>query len=331
MKPTWTTRRGERVFGTEIDASQIGKWEPTVTQVRDVVLARLITGPDFAQMPLLPEAKMFAPTQREVELVNELSHEAVTAGRMIDFGLLPNEVIKLGGNRGGPVWQQGGLGQPFSDPWMLYHTWEGGVAVYMVNPYENGDAEVAELQPVIAGGERMLILQDRGKFMRESGTAMQPKKYYCSVAPAQIRFIDHPKLQAEANNGGTPSSAAAGNIGDPLMAALMILNTRNVTRETVMVGARLQVARRRSGKLPIPPYDRVDTTQYVTAILARGHRARGADKGGTHSSPIPHLRMGHPRQYATGRSIFIRDTLVNVTDEQRAAFQRTRSHYTVQQ
>jgi hypothetical protein len=39
--------------------------------------------------------------------------------------------------------------------------------------------------------------------------------------------------------------------------------------------------------------------------------------------------MGHPRNYATGRSIWIADTLVNATEEQRAGFKANRSHYEV--
>jgi hypothetical protein len=39
--------------------------------------------------------------------------------------------------------------------------------------------------------------------------------------------------------------------------------------------------------------------------------------------------MGHPRHYATGRSIWIADTLVNATEEQRRSFKSNRSHYAV--
>jgi hypothetical protein len=314
--------------GIEADATAIGEWRPTPSQVRDVILDFLVTGPDFSEsLPLEPLAKEFAPTQREVEVTSELCHEAVTAGRMIDFGDLPNDALKLGGSRGGPLFNQSALGQPFQDPWVLYHTWEKAVAIYLVNPMANGDAEVCELQPVLLGGRRILMIADRGIFCRpQPGDAMPTHKYKAIVAPSMLRFLLEP-YGAEFNNGGSPESAAAGNIGDPLMTALLILNTRGVDRETIACPPKLAKARLKSGKRPIPPFDRVNTQPYVTALLAR-RSSGGEDRGGHHASPTPHIRRGHPRVYATGRSIFIRDTLVGVPDDQRASFKSQRSHYT---
>ena len=71
---------------------------------------------------------------------------------------------------------------------------------------------------------------------------------------------------------------------------------------------------------------------YVTAIQARGARRDTSESlGGHHRSPIPHIRMGHPREYASGKSIFIADTLVNVPPELRQGFKGRRSHYRVPQ
>ncbi|HEY2617480.1 MAG TPA: hypothetical protein VGI78_09105, partial [Acetobacteraceae bacterium] len=154
--------------------------------------------------------------------------------------------------------------------------------------------------------------------------------YHALPAPYALRFITDQVARAQINDGGTPGSAAAANVGDPLMTALLILNTRGVERETIAASEKLQKARRKSGKLPIPSYQRVNAAPYVTAIQMRGKaRARGEDQGGTHASPVPHLRIGHPRTYADGHVTFIRDTLVNVEASQRAEFLRTRSHYTV--
>jgi hypothetical protein len=56
---------------------------------------------------------------------------------------------------------------------------------------------------------------------------------------------------------------------------------------------------------------------------------------------MPHLRRGHLRTYASGVQTFVRDTIVNVTDAERADFrarQRAdsaslgqRSHYVVKE
>jgi hypothetical protein len=324
-------RDGKMIAAAEADMTEVAVWNPTVQQVRDVVLHWGIAGPDFTQvMDLLPDAKQYVPTQAEVERVSEMAHDAVTAGRVIDFGYLPNDVLKYGGNRGGNLWQQGAIGMPFDQPWMLLHSWEGGVCVYLINPRDDG-AEACELQPAKVGSMLSLLISDRGMFFSEHDQVAT--KYFATMAPAALRYQRDPVHWARANGGADAKGereAAAGNVGDPLMAALLILSTRNVSRETVRAPAKLQKARAKNGKPPIPDYDRVDATMYVTAISLRGHRReRGEDLGGTHRSPVPHIRIGHPRQYATGRSIFIKDTLVSVTDEQRAAFKSTRSHYAV--
>jgi hypothetical protein len=312
----------------EADPRSIAEWSPTVAMVRDVVQRYMVTGPDWSETFNLPAiAHDFAPTQREVETVCGMCLDAVQHGRLVDFGMLPNDVIMQGGNRGGPLWNQGALGMPFSEPWMFLHSWEQGVAIYMVNPHAAGDFEVCELCPMSIGDQKMLTIGDRGLFDRVEG--MQPqKRYHCSVAPSAIRYIEG-DLGSRANNGGAISAAAASNIGDPTMTALLILNTRNVTRETVAAPEKLQRARMKSNKARIPPHDVVHTAPYVTAILASGKARRGEHQGGTHASPQYHLRMGHPRHYANGRSIFIADTLVNATEEQRNAFKTGRSHYAV--
>jgi hypothetical protein len=133
------------------------------------------------------------------------------------------------------------------------------------------------------------------------------------------------------NNGQSPQQAASCNIGDPIICCLMILATRGVERETIRPSEKLQRARMKNRKPPIPNYDRVNSEPYVTAVLARGHRERSEGLGGHHASPQFHIRMGHPRSYATGKSIWIADTLVNATDEQRAGFKANRSHYEVRQ
>jgi len=328
MQPRLMQRDGKPIVAVEADISQVRPWNPTVQQMRDVVLNWGIAGPDWtAIMDLTPAAKEFVPSQAEVERISELAVDAVIAGRVIDFGFLPNDVLKHGGDRGGTLWQQSAIDMPFIDPWILLHSWEGGTSIYLINPIGE-DVEACELQPAMIDDMKSLLISDRGIFFRHhDGPAT---KYYAMMAPAALRFQRDPEHWARANNGKDEQASAAGNVGDPLMAAILILSTRNVQRETICAPMKLQNARRKSGKPPIPNYDRVDAALYVTAIVTRGHRReRGEDQGGSHRSPVPHIRIGHPRTYATGRSIFIRDTLVAVTDEQRAAFKSTRSHYEV--
>ena len=322
------------VFGAEMDVKTIDQWKPTIGGMREAIQRWHVTATDFSAIfPLDPLAARCMPTQREVEDVSEMAREAVAYGRVIDFGHLPNEVIMQGGNRGGPLWNAGGLGMPFREPWILYHTWEEGTGIYIVNLLDydkpaGGDFEVCELQPFRIDGNDLLMICDRGIFDTVEGM-LPEKKYHASVVPAQMRFHLDPEVSRQANNGKSPESAACGNIGDPVMTALLILNTRNIQRETIRVSEKLNRARKRSGKPLIPPYERINAAPYVTAILARGKARRGEGLGGHHASPTPHIRMGHIRQYASGVRSFVRDTLVNVNDATRAEFLRTRSHYAV--
>lgn len=332
----------------QFSAHQVGRWSPTIAQVRDVILAGTISGgldmSDFVAMR--PEAEQFRSNPAEVQQVAALAKEAVLAGRLIDFGWVPNRVIQFGGRRGGNLWDAGGLTMPFSDPWVFRHEWESGVAVYLVNPIVAGGGgmlphpitgelveteegfECAELNAyTLAGVGRYLSLDDRGRVFK-AVAGMPTDKLWAQVAPAYGRFFADPELFDRCNQGQSPIEAAAGNIADPVATALLMLGTRNVERETVRAPEKLQRARIKGGKAPIPPHDVVHSAAYVTAVQGRGvRRERGEDHGGTHRSPIAHIRMGHPREYATGRTIFIKDTLVNVPEDQRTAFKAQRSHY----
>lgn len=319
---------GETMLAAEVDLRAIREWPATIQQMREAALARLVTGMNLSQWELPIEAALFTPRQREVENTGEMVFEAVAAGRVIDFGMLPGDAIKLGGRRGGPLFNQAALPQPFSQPWMFAHRWEHGSCFYLVNPTDGmtGDVEVVELQPVLAEGQRLLLIGDRCALYREADPEKR-NQYHADTAPSPWRYM--PGAKDVMNQAMDPQYAVAGNILDPLMTALLILNTRNVERETIAVSPKLNRARARNGKPPIPPYDLVHTGLYVTALM-RGRRGRGEDQGGTHGAPVPHLRMGHPRVYRSGIRTLIQDTLVNVPPEVRAEFKSKRSHYTVQ-
>jgi len=310
-------------------------WRPSVGRVRDAMLGFRITAVDWRGLaPIRPEGNQFVPAAREVENVCFMCEDAVRKGRMIDFGWLPNDVIKQGGIRGGPLWDRGYLGQPFRAPWILYHRWDHeaddpAVAVLLINPMDetHGPVEICELQPMRLNGADMLVICDRGLF--EHNAADESRlRYNAIMAPSQLRFSTDEESYLRLNGPGkSPGAAAAGNIGDPLMTALLMLNTRGVPRETIVADAKLNAARIKNRKPPIPPYDVVHSEGYVTAVLARKERRERAGHGGTHASPHFHLRMGHPRNYASGKSVFIADTLVNASEEAKAAFRASRSHY----
>jgi hypothetical protein len=323
--------------GFEGDPAVIA-WTPTPATLRDAILAGEVMAPDY--IAGLPPAlvndmmRLTQPGEVEVRRIGEMARRAVMAGRVIDFGFLPNQVMSWGGKRGGPLWQKGAIGQPFEDPWLMLHTWEKGTGVYLVNPAVGG-MEIAELQPLRIDADKVLTVGDRGKFFNDDSAN---PNYHAVIVPCPIRYIGIPELREHVNKNmrddDTPEQAASGNIGDPVSTGLLILATRAVPRERVEADPKLQRARAKRGKEPLPPYEVVDTREYVTAILARGKQRGGEDQGGTHRSPVPHVRMGHPRDYASGRSIWIADTLVGVPEERRQVWKAGRvkagrSHYTV--
>lgn len=314
--------------GLEVDLSTMAPWKPTIQQVRKIIQAYMIGGPQLTGI-VPDEAMQFAPQQREVETIADMAFEAVRVGRLIDFGELPNTLIRDGGHRGGPLYAKGVLGQPFRDPWLLYHTWdERYSALYLINPCEpnkpNGDCEVVELEPAKFAGRETLTIGDRILYLPGQENPTMPDTYAARAAPSIWRYM--PDSAAVMNRGGTPESAAAGNVLDPLMTCLMMLSTNGIERETIHADAKLQKSRARSGKPPIPSYDRVDSKPYVTAMMLRGRPRAGDNAGGTHASPVPHIRRGHLRTYASGVQSFIRDTLVNVTEDTRLSW-LGRSHY----
>src|ERR1700733_9406307 len=334
LKPrTLHSPRFGRIAGLEVSPGDFEWWQATIGQVRDACLARDVVGPNFAPWcgRNEREADTFAPSPGEVDRISDLTCEAVRYGRMINFGFWPNDAIKQGGKRGGPLWARGFIGMPFIEPWVLYHTWEGGPAVYLVNPYGDrptGNSwEVAELQPAEVKGEHMLCIGDRGLFRFPDQAIVDWNKYGAHMTPNTIRYMEG-DAGRQLNNGDAPAGSAAGNVGDPVMLALLILNTRNIARETIHAPAKLNKARIKNRKAPIPPHDVVYSAPYVTAIANRRTGEHGEDRGGHHASPIPHLRIGHPREYASGRTIFIKDTIANAGDTARNEF-LNRSHYEV--
>jgi hypothetical protein len=303
-------------------------WHATVPGIREAVL-------DFLVTQAFPEAgpPQHMPTQHEVEVTCEMAVEAVQAGRVFDLGRLDNDLLMDCGNRGAKMFYAGALPQPFRDPWLFVHTWGGlrpgedlnETAAYLVNPVGD-DCEVVELQPASIGGRRLLTIGDRALLFGPDPGMPFDAKYNCSVAPSAWRYERGMEV---INNGGSPENAAAGNVLDPLMAALMLLNTNGLDRRVVAASDKLNRARRRSGKPTIPPYTTIDSGPYVTALRARHGGPRQAAGDGHHASPVPHIRRGHFRHYADGARSFIRDTLVNVLPEARADFLAKRSHYQV--
>jgi hypothetical protein len=110
------------MVGVEFDPRDVRQWRPKVTQLRPVLESKTIVGPALSLDIIPNHAQQFMPREREVDNIADTVLEALVAGRLIDFGHLPNAVIMQGGDGGGPLYTQGALGHPFIRPWLLFHT-----------------------------------------------------------------------------------------------------------------------------------------------------------------------------------------------------------------
>lgn len=324
-------------LGREMAMNELREWRPSISGIRDTILGWHVVGVTGLGNE---QADNASHSQYEVEATAEMARDAVTKGRVIDFGHLPNEVIKDGSNRGGKMYAAGGLPQPFREPWIAVHSWNGpgpdgkdhtAVAVYVVRPLDPevaaSDVEITALDAMSTGQENMLFIGDNATLLANSVPVDKQYSYDCLVKPAPWRYMAGMEGMSQTNK--TIEMSAASNVLDPFATMMLMLHAVGVKRETITPSEKLANARRKSGKPPIPPYDRVFGEQYVTLLLARRSRERAEPGGGTHASPIPHIRLGHMRTYRDGTSIPIHDTLVNVAPEARASFVSSRSHYVI--
>jgi hypothetical protein len=325
------------------DVSQV---RITPAKFRELALAKLLTsGPG--------EILAYMPTPSELENMADMLSNAITAGRFIDFGFWTNEFIRSQSGRAANLYYEDALGHPFTSPWIFFHTWSDPIvdekfnivhescSAYLVNPFpnENGkaincDTEIVAVEVFNIGGKTLLGVGDRG--VLHTGIVRVPgSKYVCNVIPVQFRFPQHfwdsyAELIGGERGPEAALNAAAANIMEPLFIALMLLNTRGIAKETVRASDKLNKARIKNNKPIIPPYTKVKSAEYITAIM-RTSREKGPSKDGHHASPVAHLRIGHWRHYKTGEKTFINDTLVNSTPEMRELFKSSRTGYIVKE
>ena len=339
---------GNGAFEVDMTKDTVTMTNPvTPQQVRDIILSCMISsGPGLDQQAM--------PTQNELENLLDMATNAINAGRLIDFGFWPNEQIKQVGARSGKLYTQGALGHPFSEPYLILHTWSDAVlhakfsdtpekevsCLYLVNPFPvTGETcisfEAVSFEVMILHGMKTLCVGDRVLFHGEQSKGSD--LFFCDVIPFAWRWLSDPDMMAglatQLEPGASFERMAAANVLDPVAMGLMILNTRGIRQETISPNPKLNRARLKAGKPALPSFRRVDSASYITALQARLDRGKRDSQGGTHASPQTHIRMGHWRRLdeAGTKRTFIQDTLVNATEEMRATFKTNRSHYRAKQ
>jgi len=219
----------------------------------------------------------------------------------------------------------GHIGHPFTQPYALFHHWEGKAGeldeasgcLYVVDPLDwhahNPDIApnsfmVCEAQTVTAfTHKKVLVVTDativavHSSPTSKTGLAYSGRMYRGMVS----------------KGSGLSDAEVICNLVDPVMACLLLLATEGVAVDRLEPSPKLNKAREKTGKTPIPPHWKVHTGEYVTALLQRGQR-RSTPGDGHHASPVPHLRRGHIRhmhEMHGGGTRWIADALVNLKDE----------------
>jgi hypothetical protein len=296
-----------------------GIWHPTASQVREAIQDRSIISP--ARFDLFPHLVRYAPDVAETERIINECVRAISAGRLIDFGAWTDEVLIHGGNRGHPMYVAGAINHPFSEPYVFIVRSGAYTEVFMIDPQppiSSKGGEIVSMEGIILeNSARCLLIGDRVRLVLEDDGEIA----HCPVPAAWRPMSDPEAIEAAGETAWARCHCS-------LMTAMLILATRGIERTTITASDKLQKARAKCGKLPIPPYDTVDCRGYVTVIENRVERGRREPQRGRHASPISHLRMGHPRRLDDSRTTWVRDAIVNASDEAKATF---RSHYTVRQ
>jgi len=111
---------------------------------------------------------------------------------------------------------------------------------------------------------------------------------------------------------------------------LMMVNTKFVETRRVAAPDKVNKARLKNRKKPLPVFMRVLNEDYVTLVgeNTSSGNSRGLGLFGTHASPVPHKRRAHIR-HLTSHDVLVREAYVNLRKNGTLpAFGR--SHYEVQ-
>jgi hypothetical protein len=291
-----------------------------------------------------PPPSEFAEFVRRLSPDSDLAQDAesrinsISTAQVFDFGRVPEEVLKEQAIRSGPLMHEGFVRPPYE--YVLYwytltdieYPIEGQTSIDYVTLVFQKDAGAEPKDNVY----RVVDFVRAPPGFADSVNARQdrdlPKVPRGHSVFALLAIGDIMPLEPDRWNGtlswqsGTQhlteeqKSRSVGALADGVAGLSMLLCTDNIGLRHEPAPRKLNAKRAKSGRPPYPGVTYVNVGQY---LRARENTARG----GTHASPVPHLRRGHRRTYANGKTIWIRDTLVNCRSLDEAA---KREKYKVQ-
>jgi hypothetical protein len=279
---------------------------------------------------LTPDEIAEAVTRGSPDSMTVTLRSMIVNAQVFDFGPVPDELIRTESVRAGPLLGRGMLDIPFDcvlyryrfrpDMEITQRFREAVPREYWDDFRSSMDTEQRFTTLILRRGKQFWTVADFVQLtapmravldldLRGGLHAWEP------VAAADIEaFIDDRgeaafrsgKSWSPANTVNTPDAqrAMAAGLADTLAALSLILAARNVPQRVDPAPAKLNAKRARQGRAPLPRVTHVNAGLYVTA-------RSNTDRGGTHASPVPHLRRGHMRHLASGRLTWVRDCIVN--------------------
>lgn len=249
----------------------------------------------FAVNPLL-----VGIDEDQAAFLKRMIQRAIQEGCMIDFGFIPNEIIKSESVRARTAFESGELIHPY-DAWIGLSIWEGGSNGYLISqhPVYPDETLVLELYGVaIPGVGDAVILYDivSIKIAGPLNTVMSPHRMKIEQTEKELQ-------------------QRASNALDPMVTMLRLLADASIPVTRIEQPERLNRVRVKQGKFAIPEHVVVYVKDYVTAFQ-HSPVAKGSSKGGTHASPTAHWRKSHMRHLATGKVVKVRSTKVNWRDQE---------------
>jgi len=240
--------------------------------------------------------------EQDVTFLRNSIIAAVAEGRMIDFGYIPNDVIKAESIRSRRMFEAGEFHHPF-ESWLGISSWEGGLNGYYItpHPFRPDDILVIELYGVDLPDVAPAIVVYDMVTIRVEGPSNT------IVSPARMKYpAGVIETEQEQRNRGSNSL-------DPLVVMLRLLADASIPITVTEAPDRLNRARAKQGRHLIPGHTTVHTKDYIASLRA-ATAARRAGGGGTHASPTAHWRRAHVRHLADGKIISVRSSRVNWRD-----------------
>jgi hypothetical protein len=240
----------------------------------------------------------------DVRFLLNLIKVIVADGCMIDFGRIPNEVIKRESVASRTLFESGELAHPYPN-WLGVTNWEGGYNGYLVVPHPVAAKAILVIEmyglrtPVTQMGDCILIYDMVSVEVAAVGQTM--------VTPTPMRYpAGHVETLLEQRNRGSNSL-------DPLVTMLRLLADASIPITHAEPPVKLNRARAKHGKDPIPGHSTVHTRDYVTGYQTHASGKRTA-QGGHHASPVAHWRRGHMRHLKSGSVVAVRSSKINFRD-----------------